>query len=66
MISSPLVSIVVITYNSSKYVLDTLQSVYNQTYKNLELIISDDCSSDNTVAIVEKWLIDNGNRFVES
>ena len=66
MVSSPLVSIVVITYNSSKYVLDTLQSVYNQTYKYLELIISDDCSSDNTVAIVEKWLIDNEDRFVKS
>ncbi len=64
--NSPLVSIVVITYNSSKYVLETLQSAYSQTYQNIELIVSDDCSKDNTVEIVEKWLIDNGNRFVES
>ncbi len=38
---NPLVSIVVITYNSEKYILETLKSIYNQTYKNIELIISD-------------------------
>lgn len=65
MVSSPLVSIVVITYNSSKYVLDTLQSAYNQTYNNIELIISDDCSTDDTINIIEKWLIEYNDRFIE-
>lgn len=63
--NSPLVSIVVITYNSSKYVLETLQSAYSQTYQNIELIVSDDCSKDNTVEIIEKWLKENGSRFVK-
>ena len=60
---SPLVTVVVITYNSSKYVIETLDSIYNQTYTNLELIISDDCSKDDTIKICEDWLKKNGNRF---
>lgn len=60
----PLVSIIVITYNSAKYVLETLESAKNQTYQNIELIISDDCSSDNTVAICQKWIIENRDRFI--
>lgn len=60
----PLVSIIVITYNSSKYVLETLESCKNQTYKNIELIISDDASKDNTIEICEDWLKKNSDRFV--
>lgn len=56
MIKNPLVSVIVITYNSSKYVLETLNSVAAQTYDNIELIISDDCSKDNTVEICRNWL----------
>lgn len=60
----PLVSIVVITYNSAKYVLETLDSAYNQSYKGpLELIISDDCSSDETVELCKSWLSSFGKRF---
>jgi alpha-1,3-rhamnosyltransferase len=59
----PLVSIVVITYNSSKYVLETLESCKVQTYKNIELIISDDGSKDDTVRICEDWLEENRERF---
>ena len=58
-IKKPLVSIIVITYNSAKYVLETLESAKNQTYQNIELIISDDCSIDNTVDICTRWLNEN-------
>lgn len=51
-----LISIVVVTYNSSKTILETLESIYNQSYSNLELIIADDHSTDNTVEIIKKWL----------
>lgn len=61
-----LVSIVVITYNSSKFVLETLESAKNQSYKNIELIISDDCSTDNTVAICNKWLKEHKDFFRRS
>ncbi len=58
-----LVSVIVITYNSSRYVLQTLESLKRQTYVNIELIISDDSSVDNTVDICRSWLVDNGRRF---
>ena len=45
--SPPLVSVIVISYNSSETVLETLESVKKQTYQNIELIVSDDCSTDN-------------------
>ena len=60
----PLVSVVVITYNSSKTVIETLDSIKVQSYKNIELIISDDDSKDASVEICEKWVEKNKNRFV--
>lgn len=62
----PLVSVVVITYNSSKYILETLESIKQQTYKNLELIITDDCSKDNTVALCQDWLDVNKHGFIRT
>lgn len=62
----PLVSIVVITYNSAKTVIETLDSARNQTYQNIELIISDDCSTDDTVEICRNWIAENKDRFVRT
>jgi len=59
-----LVSIIVITYNSAKYVLETLESAKVQTYQNIELIVSDDCSMDDTVEICKQWIEANKERFV--
>lgn len=61
-----LVSVVIITYNSSQYVCETLDSIYNQDYNNIEVIISDDSSKDNTIEVVKEWLDKNGHRFVRS
>lgn len=61
-----LVSIIVITYNSSKYVSKTLESAKAQTYQNIELIISDDGSYDDTLKICEDWLKINSARFTRS
>lgn len=60
----PLISIVVVTYNSSNYILDTLKSVKYQTYPHLELIITDDSSTDNTMEICSRWLDTNRKRFI--
>lgn len=60
---SSLVSVLVITYNSSKYIIDTLDSVYSQSYSNIELIISDDGSDDETILTCTNWLADNSKRF---
>lgn len=63
-VKEPLVSVVVIAYNSSVTIIETLDSIKNQTYKNIELIISDDCSNDNTVVISQKWIDKNKDCFV--
>ena len=62
----PLVSVTVITYNSSKTVLETLDSIKAQTYQNIELIVSDDCSTDNTVELCRNWIEQNKSRFVRT
>jgi alpha-1,3-rhamnosyltransferase len=58
-----LVSVIVVTYNSSDTIIRTLNSIKDQTYKELELIITDDCSQDSTVKDVRKWLETNKKRF---
>jgi len=49
----PLVSVVVPCYNHEKYVKETIESIINQTYKNIELIVIDDGSKDNSVNIID-------------
>ena len=48
-----LVSIIMPSYNTGKFIEETINSVINQTYNNWELIIVDDCSNDNTDEIVK-------------
>jgi len=50
------VSIITPTYNSGKYIGETIESVLTQTYPNWEMIIVDDCSIDNTKEIVKKYI----------
>lgn len=61
-----LVSVPVIAYNSAKTVIETLESIKAQTYPNIELIISDDCSTDNTVELCRDWIEQNNERFVRT
>lgn len=55
----PLVSIVVPVYNAEKFLADTIGSVQTQTYDNWELLLVDDCSSDKSVGIIEKYQKDD-------
>ena len=52
--NKPLVSFCLFTYNQEKYILDAIKGAFDQTYDNLEIIISDDCSKDNTYQLIEE------------
>lgn len=49
------VAVVMSTYNGEKYVREQLDSILNQTYKNIEIIVRDDGSKDNTVNIIKEY-----------
>ena len=49
----PLVSVCIPAYNNAAYIENTIKSILNQTYSNLELIIVDDKSKDNTVEVIK-------------
>lgn len=53
--TEPLVSVIVPNYNHSKYLPDRLVSIANQTYKNIEIILLDDASTDDSVNILEEY-----------
>ena len=61
MYPKPLVSIICICYNHSKYVIESLNSVINQSYPNFELIIANDASTDNSKEVIEQWLLQHPN-----
>ena len=64
--TNPLVSVAVIAYKSSDTIIDTLDSIAAQTYPNIELIVSDDGSPDNTVQVAQNWINHHTDRFVSS
>ncbi|MGI9860908.1 glycosyltransferase family 2 protein [Moorella naiadis] len=54
-VGSPLVTIAIPTFNRAHYIAETVESALNQTYENIEIIISDNCSTDNTEEIVKQF-----------
>lgn len=52
----PLVTIIIPVYNTEKYLKECLNSVINQTYKNTEIIIINDASTDNSLTIIKKFI----------
>lgn len=57
--SFPLVSIGVASYNNATFIRETLNSIKGLDYPNLEIIIIDDASRDNSVAVIKEWLLEN-------
>lgn len=61
-----LVSIIMPSYNTGQFISETIESVLNQSYSNWELIIVDDCSTDNTDDVVKNYLKDNRIRYFKN
>lgn len=59
-----LVTVVVVAYHSAETISQTLDSIYNQTYPNIELIVCDDASTDDTAAVAQKWIDAHKDRFI--
>lgn len=55
----PIVSTIALCYNQSGYAIETLNSILSQTYPGIQLIILDDCSSDNSVETINNWISKN-------
>lgn len=53
--NNPLVSILLATYNSEDFIREALDSILSQTYRNLEIVLCDDASSDGTVSILKEY-----------
>ena len=51
----PLVSVVIPMYNSAKFITQTLESLAYQTMRDFEVVVVDDCSTDNSVEVVESF-----------
>ncbi|MEO1253559.1 MAG: glycosyltransferase [Bacteroidota bacterium] len=64
MSNNPLVSVICLCYNHAEYVLEAIRSVWNQSYKNIELIVVDDGSTDESKVIIEKELKNSKAQFV--
>ena len=58
--TGPLVSVIATCYNHERYVEECLESIRNQTYENVQLIIVDDCSTDRSVKVIRSWLARTG------
>lgn len=63
---SDLVSIIMPSYNTGHFIKETIESVLAQTYSNWELIIVDDCSTDNTDDIVKSFLSDHRIHYIKN
>ena len=64
--NKPKISIILPVYNTDRYLDESVQSILNQTFKDFELIIIDDSSTDNSVRIINKYLKDKRICFIQN
>lgn len=62
-VSENTITVCITNYNYSRFIIECLDSIMNQTFENLELIVIDDVSSDNSIAVISKWMKKNNRRF---
>ena len=60
----PQVSIITTTYNCEKYIEESLNSIFNQTFRDFEIIIYEDASTDKTWQVIINFIKENSNKFL--
>lgn len=63
--SSPFFSVIVPTYNRADFIVNTLETVFKQSYKNFEIIVVDNCSTDNTKVVLNKYIKSGDIVFIQ-
>ena len=53
--NGPLVSVIIPNYNHADYLEERISTIVNQSYKNIEVLLMDDCSTDDSRSVLEKW-----------
>jgi glycosyltransferase involved in cell wall biosynthesis len=67
LLKNPKISVIIPIYNGGKYLHYSLRSVQNQKMKDIEIILIDDCSTDNTLEIIEKYMKEDERiRFIKN
>ena len=64
--NSQLVTVIMSVYNNEATVNTAIESILGQSYKNIELIITDDCSSDNSLSIIKKYIDKKNVKLIEN
>jgi glycosyltransferase involved in cell wall biosynthesis len=62
--ASPLVSVVIASYNMARYMALAVESALNQTYRNVEVLVIDDGSTDDTPAVIARFSVDDRVRYI--
>lgn len=65
MIFNENITVLVLSYNSEDTIIETLNSIYNQDYPLLKLIINDDGSTDSSIHLISDWINNNRERFLD-
>ena len=58
---NPLISVVLPVYNVENYIKECMDSILNQTFQDFEILVIDDCSTDNTINLIESY---NDSRII--
>ena len=64
--AAPTVSVVVPSYNHEDFILDCLNSISEQSYQPIEVVLIDDCSTDNTYRLANSFLKQGKHRFTNT
>lgn len=63
---NPKVTVIIPTFNQAQFILEAVESALFQSYENIEIVISDDCSTDNTREVLQEVLLDKRVKYFKN